>query len=225
MKLTKLELKWIFTTASTINPYYGDFAGLHPSLKTVTRVDISSNQLSKLPIVLFQMPALKTLNASENAITCLPCLWLGGKKEKSVKHSSLKVGKKPYSSCENIPENLDFEDSVHDFNYAESGWNCPHLEDIELHHNSLTGLPTCLFELPLLKYLNVSYNDIQTLPFEMWTSPALKSLDLKGNFVRKLPVMKTKSTKGGNGKTSSLPRAKVLSLSKDNLPVDLRSDR
>lgn len=224
MKLTKLEQQWILTAASKINPYDGDFAGPHPSLKTITRVDISGNKLSKLPIVLFQMAALKTLNASENAITCLPCLWLGGKKEKKTKASSLKVGKKAYSSCENILENLVFEESVQDFSYAESGWNCPHLEDIELHHNSLADLPTCLFELPVLKYLNVSSNDIQTLPFEMWTSPALKSLDLKGNWVRKLPVMKTRRARAGTGnsKTSSLPRAKVLSLSKDNLPSDLR---
>lgn len=224
MKLTKLEQQWILTAASKINPYDGDFAGPHPSLRTITRVDISGNKLSKLPIVLFQMAALKTLNASENAITCLPCLWLGGKKEKKTKASSLKVGKKAYSSCENILENLVFEESVQDFSYAESGWNCPHLEDIELHHNSLADLPTCLFELPVLKYLNVSSNDIQTLPFEMWTSPALKSLDLKGNWVRKLPVMKTRRARAGTGnsKTSSLPRAKVLSLSKDNLPSDLR---
>ena len=224
MKLSKLEHHWILTAASTINPYDGIVAGLHPSLKTITRVDVSSNKLSKLPIVLFQMPALKTLNASENAITGLPSLWLGGKKEMAQKNN-LKAGKKPYSSCENIQENLAFEESEQDFTYAESGWNCPHLEDIELHHNSLTTLPTCLFELPTLKYLNVSSNDIQTLPFEMWTAPALKTLDLKGNFVRKLPVMKTRrGGRGSGGKTSSLPRAKALSLSKDNLPVDMRSE-
>lgn len=224
MTLPKLEYQWIFMAASTINPYDGMIAGLHPSLKTVTRVDVSTNKLVKLPIVLFQMPSLKTLNASENAITGLPSLWLGGKKDLAQKNS-LKAGKKPYSSCENIQENLAFEEGEQDFTYAESGWNCPHLEDIELHHNSLTTLPTCLFELPMLKYLNVSYNDIETLPFEMWTAPVLKSLDLKGNFVRKLPVMKTRrGGRGGNGKTSSLPRGKLLSLSKDSLPVDLRSE-
>ena len=217
MKLAKLDYQWILTAATTINPYNDTVVGLHPSLKTVTRVDISTNKLSKLPIVLFQMPSLKTLNASENSITGLPSLWLGGRKESA----HLKAGKKPYSSCENIQENLAFEESEQDFTYAESGWSCPHLEEIELHHNLLTSLPTCLFELPMLKYLNVAYNDVQTLPFEMWVAPALKSLDLKGNFVRKLPIMKTRR-KGGNGKTSSLPRSKALSLSKDNLPANFR---
>lgn len=224
MKLTKLEHQWILAAASIVNPYDGNFVGLHPSLKTITRVDISGNKLSRLPIVLFQLSALKTLNASENTISGLPSLWLGGKKE-VTQRNSFKAAKKPYSSCENIQENLAFEDSEQDFTYAESGWNCPHLEEIELHHNSLASLPTCLFELPVLKYLNVSYNDIENLPFEMWTAPVLKSLDLKGNFVRKLPVMKTR--RGGRGvtsKTSSLPRAKALSLSKDNLPLDMRSE-
>ena len=220
MKLSKLENHWILTAASTINPYKETFAGLHPSLKTITRVDLSTNKLSKLPILLFQMPALKTLNASENELNSLPCLWIGGRKDVSTK-SSLKAGK-PYSSCENIHENLTSEESCQDFTYAESGWNCPHLEEIELHHNSLTALPICLFELPMLKYLNVSYNDIQTVPFEMWIAPSLKFLDLKGNFVKKLPVLKIRRKGGqGNGKTSTLPRAKVLSLSKDRL--DARS--
>lgn len=220
MKLSKLEHQWILTAAIAINPYNETFAGLHPSLKTITRVDISTNKLSKLPIVLFQMPALKTLNASENEINGLPSLWIGGRKDVLTK-SSLKAGK-PYSSCEDIHENLTFEERCQDFTYAESGWSCPHLEEIELHHNSLTALPTCLFELPMLKYLNVSYNDIETVPFEMWIAPALKILDLKGNFVKKLPVLKIRQKRGsGNGKTSSLPRAKVLSLSKDNL--DFRS--
>ena len=224
MTLPKLEYQWIFMAASTINPFDGMVTGLHPSLKTVTRVDISSNKLVKLPIVLFQMPSFKTLNASENSISGLPSLWLGGKRDLAQKNS-LKPGKKPYSSCEDIHENLALEEGEQDFTYAESGWNCPHLEDIELHRNVLTALPTCLFELPTLKYLNVSNNDIQTLPFEMWTAPVLKSLDLKGNFVSKLPVMKTRQGgRGGNGKTSSLPRAKLLSLSKDSLPIDARSE-
>ena len=216
MKLTKVEHQWILAAASTMNPYHDTIAGFHPSLKTITRVDISTNKLTKLPIVLFQMPALKTLNASENEISGLPSLWIGGRKDISTR-SSLKAGK-PYSSCEDIHENLTFEESCQDFTYAESGWSCPHLEEIELHHNSLTALPTCLFELPMLKYLNVSYNDIQTVPFEMWTAPALKTLDLKGNFMKKLPVLKIRQKReSGNGKTSSLPRAKVLSLSKDSL--------
>lgn len=223
MKLSKLEPQWILTAASAINPYNEQFTGsLHPSLKTITRVDFSTNKLLKLPVVLFQLPALKTLNASENEISSLPCLWLAGRKDVSTK-SSLKAGK-PYSSCENIHENLTFEDSSQNFSYAESGWNCPHLEEIELHHNSLTALPTCLFELPMLKYLNVSHNDIQTVPFEMWIAPALKTLDLKGNYVKKLPVLKIRRKAGpGNGKSATLPRAKVLSLSKDSL--DLRSVR
>ena len=217
MKLSKLEYQWILKAASTINPYPDMVVGLHPSLKTITRVDISTNKLTKIPIVLFQMPSLKTLSASENEINGLPSLWLGGRKDVS-KTSSLKAGK-PYNSCENIHENLTFEESCQDFTYAESGWSCPHLEEIELHHNSLTSLPTCLFELPMLKYLNVSYNDIQTVPFEMWTAPALKTLDLKGNFVKKLTVLKVRRNGGGsgNGKSSTLPRAKVLSLSKDCL--------
>lgn len=217
MKLSMLEPQWILTAACTLNPYSEAFAGLHPSLKTITRVDVSNNKLSKLPIVLFQMPALKTLSASDNEINGLPSLWIGGRKDVSSK-SSLKAGK-PYSSCENIHENLTFEESCQDFTYAESGWNCPHLEEIELHKNSLTTVPVCLFQLPMLKYLNVSYNDIQTVPFEMWTAPALKTLDLKGNFVKKLTVLKIRKNGGGstNGKSSTLPRAKVLSLSKDSL--------
>ena len=215
MNLPRVEHQWICHVASVMNPYdNAGLGGLHPSLKTVTHVDISTNTISKLPVVLFQMPSLKVLNASENSLTCLPCLWLGGRRETPQKGSA--ANGKLYKSCENV---LNDDPSVQekdcDFTYAESGWNCPHLEEMDLHHNSLTSLPTCLFELPSLKTLIASSNDLQIVPFDMWTAPSLRTLELKENFLRTLPVVRFQR-KGSKGRSSTLPRAKVLSQNKES---------
>lgn len=170
------------------------------------------------------MVVLKIFNVLENVIICLLCLWFGGKKEKKMKVSSLKVGKKVYSLCENILENFVFEESVQDFSYVEFGWNCLYFEDIELYYNFLVDLLMCFFELLVLKYLNVLFNDIQIFLFEMWIFFVLKLLDLKGNWVRKLLVMKIRCVRVGigNSKILSLFCVKVLFFSKDNLLSDFR---
>ena len=219
MKLSSIHPQWIVEAAKYINPTVelGSTA-MHPILRTITKLDISFNKLVRLPLIVFQLPSLKSLNASENSIKGLPSLSPGKKKE-TVKSGGLANGKLCWSQpdCHSILENSDTEDSDLDFNYQESSWDCPYLEELELHHNSLMTLPTCVFELPSLKYLNASYNDIDSLPFAMWSSPSIKNLDLKGNDLKNLPLFKArgKSGKAKPGKTSTLPRSKVLNTHKE----------
>ncbi|XP_048577768.1 leucine-rich repeat serine/threonine-protein kinase 1 isoform X2 [Nematostella vectensis] len=218
MKLVSVHPQWIVDAAKKLNPQVAaGNVGLHPVLKTITRIDISCNKLTKLPQIIFQLPSLKTLNASDNQISSLPSLYSGGVRVQNSCSSATAPNGKKFMSCDNIADSVITEIEDNDFTYAESSWNCPHLEEIELHHNSLTSLPTCVFELPSLRYLNVSSNDIVTLPFAMWLAPALKIFDLKNNYLKALPIFREKGKKGA-GKTSSLPRPKnKLSKSRDAL--------
>lgn len=223
MKLSLVHPMWIVEAAKYINPNVEPgTSAMHPVLRTITRLDISSNKLVKLPLIVFQLPSLKSLNVSENNFTGLPSLSPGKRKEKEECNglANGQLNGKLYRSQPNchtiLPESNEDRDS--DFTYQESSWECPYLEELELHHNSLTTLPSCVFELPSLKYLNASFNDIDSLPFAMWSSPSIKNLDLKGNYLRNLPLFKArgKSTKAKSGKTSTLPRSKVLNPNKNS---------
>lgn len=218
MKLNQIHPQWIVDAAKYINPQVASGnVGLHPVLKTITRLDISGNALNKLPLIIFQLPSLKVLNISENSLSSLPTLHNGRRTQ--LGNGSGNSFSKKFHSCDNITDRVSEEIEDSDFNYAESSWNCPHLEEIEMHHNSLPSLPTCIFELPTLRFLNASYNDIDSLPFAMWFSPMLKTLDLKGNYLKTLPLTeetKKKTPKAGL-KTSTLPKPRNISKSRDDL--------
>lgn len=210
MKLTKILHQWLVSAASFINPQIGLVdGGQHPVLNTITRLDISANKLTQLPLVVFQLPCLKVLSASENSLSTLPSLGPRRKRE-TAPQNGVPNGKFS-NSCDDVGEGDNTEDS--DFTYRESSWNCPHLEEIELNRNSFTTLPTCLFQLPSLRYLNMSFNDIDSLPFDMWMAPVLKTLELKGNYLKKLPVIKGR-VPNGRRKAATLPRAKVIPAEK-----------
>jgi len=218
MKLTNIHPQWIVDAAKRINPQVAaGNIGLHPVLKTITRLDISGNSLSKLPLIIFQLPSLKILNISENSLSSLPSLHNGRVRPGN---GATSVTAKKYHSCDNITDRIIEEEEDVDFTYAESSWNCPHLEEIEVHRNSLITLPTCIFQLPMLKFLNTAYNDIDTLPFAMWFAPVLKTLDLKGNYLKMLPLSKEVKRRPTSNpkpppKTSNKPRN--MSKSRDDI--------
>lgn len=217
MKLSSIHPQWIVDAAKRINPQVAAAnVGLHPVLKTITRLDLSGNSLAKLPLIIFQLPSLRILNLSENALACLPSLHNG--KVKPVNGNGMaSVNVKKYHSCDNITDRIIEEEVEADFTYAESSWNCPHLEEIEIHHNSLTTLPTCVFQLPMLKFLNVSYNDIDSLPFGMWFAPVLKTLDLKGNYLKVLPLTKEVKKKLPKAIPKTNVKPRYMSKSRDDI--------
>lgn len=156
---------WILNAGIDFNPpelttKLKDDLGL--TLKMFTSIDISNNNLESLPLILFQMPSLKTLNLSGNNINCLP-----------------------------IPpvHNPSDADSDNDgFSMFTQNWNCPSLETLELSKNRMTELPKNIFQMPNLNSANFSDNQITSLPFEMWLAPSLKILTLKNNRLKTLPI-------------------------------------
>lgn len=131
------------------------------ALMAITRLDISNNQLTELPLCIFQMSSLRHFNAANNKIFKLP-------EADKTSSSSPKTKRDPRTT------NL-------------SGWCCPVLEEIHLHDNRLDSVPPCLFTLPSLTILDLSNNKLQTLPFKMWSAPKLRELNLSLNMLHDLP--------------------------------------
>ncbi|XP_071957190.1 leucine-rich repeat serine/threonine-protein kinase 1-like [Antedon mediterranea] len=180
MELIIIETDWLIEASLRYNitlQNYEVSPGIqHPCLSAITRIDISDNSLSELPLVIFQLPSLHVLSAAKNKISKLP---IGKSKketakvEKSDKRHT--VGSIPSASTKSQCEN------------QEVIWNCPMLSHIDLNNNWLDKLPAVMFHLPVLETLNVHGNQLKQLPFDMWMAPKLKHLDLSKNKLEELP--------------------------------------
>jgi Leucine-rich repeat (LRR) protein len=130
-------------------------------LHTITRCDLSANQLESLPFALFQIETLKYLKLSGNGLRRLPA----GKSKELDDVNILLINN----------ENL--------------YWTCNQLEEIELDNNQLVELPAQLFLIKSLKHVNVSNNTLEALPIEMWQAPSLFDLNASFNRLTHLPIV------------------------------------
>lgn len=128
----------------------------------VTKVDLSNCGLRCLPIEVFQFPNLEILAADSNELTCLPV----------VPGHIATATTDEYQS---------------DPPLAQSGWRCLSLQQLSLKQNSLSLLPQCLFQLPLLMTLDVSHNQLTMLPENIWIAPQLHRCICSNNRLASLP--------------------------------------
>ena len=131
-------------------------------VKLFTIINLSNNELESVPTILFQLPSLVELNISNNKIKLLPTTNGAEEEINSDENSTL-----------------------------TENWNCPSLQEFELHHNQVTFLPKEMFAMPSLHTVNCEWNNIDKLPFDMWIAPSLKILILSHNNLSDLPVFAT----------------------------------
>lgn len=164
--LTQLKTQWLIDAALHLNPKLKQNPrSYNIALYAITRLDISSNSLTSLPLAVFQLCSLKYLNAAQNKIEKLPVPEESPKRKYSKKHSS---------------ENLQYF--------------CPVLEELYLQDNRLDMIPDCIFKIDNLVTLNVSNNKLQYLPYSLWLAPKLKELNASFNLLKELPCGSTVST-------------------------------
>ena len=128
----------------------------------VTKVDLSNCGLRYLPIEVFQFPNLEVLAADSNELTCLPV--------------------EPSHIATTTTDEYQWDPAL-----AQSGWRCLNLEQLSLKQNSLSLLPQCLFQLPLLTILDVSHNQLTMLPDNIWIAPQLQRCICSNNRLALLP--------------------------------------
>ena len=145
--LREIDGKWLTLTS----PFYSfdlgpmfEMGSLMCQPITFTRVDYTSivsvflqkNNLKTVPLELFNLPNVQTINISYNELQYLP--------DKS---------------------DIDFRNlSSEGSETTDDGlWKCHELLFLSLSHNKLTSLPTCLWLLPSLQKLNADDNNLKSL--------------------------------------------------------------
>ncbi|KAK7861679.1 hypothetical protein R5R35_005355 [Gryllus longicercus] len=166
-ELAEVRKQWLIDAALTVNPKLK----LNPRnqdvvLFAVTRIDLSKNALTWLPLVLFQLHSLRYLNVAQNKIERLPIRTDKGGLASPAKKSGSKSNKTTVT---------------------KTGYTAPVLEELYLQDNRLDQIPEDIFQLPSLVTLDISNNKLQTLPYNMWKAPKLKELNAAFNLLRELP--------------------------------------
>ena len=119
------------------------------SLVPITELNISENQLSSVPLEIFQMPSLRTLLLSHNKITELPtsCDFY-----QDVYTSGLTRLVLDSNQLTGIPEDLC------------RGLACS-LKDLSVEYNQLQSLPPGLWVMPKLRRIKLAHNKLERLHY------------------------------------------------------------
>lgn len=161
--LTQIRTQWLTDAALHLNPKLKQNPRSYDiALYAITRLDISNNNLTHVPLAVFQLFSLKYLNIAQNKIEKLP----------------LPVASPP-------KKGLRRKIATHT---EELNYTCPVLEELYLQDNRLDHIPEAVFRLPALITLVVSNNKLQYLPYNMWLSPKLKELNASFNLLKELPT-------------------------------------
>ncbi|XP_050524105.1 leucine-rich repeat serine/threonine-protein kinase 1 isoform X2 [Daktulosphaira vitifoliae] len=161
-KLDNIKSQWLIDAALHINPKLK----MNPRSKeivlfAITRLDISNNSLTQVPIIIFQLPSLRYLNLAQNKIEKLP--------------NSSNYGHVTSPTTKKISR------------FYKSVYTASVLEELYLQDNRLDKIPEDLFRLPSLTTLDVSNNKLQSVPFQMWQAPKLKDFNISFNLIKELP--------------------------------------
>ncbi|CAH1175605.1 unnamed protein product [Phaedon cochleariae] len=159
--LTQIKTQWLTDAALHLNqklkqnPRNYDIA-----LYAITRLDISNNCLTSVPLAVFQLYSSRYLNMAQNRISKLPI----------PVASPVKKGYRKKLARE-----------------EDQKYCCPVLEELYLQDNRLDQIPEAIFKLPSLVTLVVSNNKLQYLPYNLWLAPKLKELNASFNLLKELP--------------------------------------
>lgn len=136
--LESLATEWLTTAALKFN------ARLRHSrlaLVAITRLDLSFNRITEIPVVIYQLQSLCILDLSQNLIqnidspppsACLPCL-------------------------ENLNLEANYIQTLPPFLFSKT---CPNLKTLNAAGNRLRCVPSVIWTAPKLKELNLSSNEI-----------------------------------------------------------------
>lgn len=116
-------------------------------LTMVTEVNVGSNQLTEVPVELFQMQSLHVLKLSHNAISSLPT---SKDPYTTLYTSAIQRLELDWNQLETLPEDL--------FRGVANS-----LEELSVECNQLKGLPPGLWVCPKLRMLKLSRNQLSRL--------------------------------------------------------------
>lgn len=167
----------------------------------VHTVHLQKNELRFVPVELFQLPNVCTIDLSQNELMVLL-----ENEEANIRCQELRVLKLSNNKLSCLPSSLWLLPSLQklfvDQNELKSLISskdpskiddifCPSLEEINLSRNKLEGLQDFLFLLPQLTKLDLSRNKLVCLPYSLWLCESLQKLKLSHNELSYLPHCET----------------------------------
>ena len=206
MKITELGGSW-FVEESPFFPSHAedDEGKMLPmtSLPTelnaykLTKVSVTDNNLSSIPVELLQLPYLQSLDVSFNhipdissQISCpsLKYLYLSNNK---IIELPTTIWYLPHLEELQVKKNFLAsigKDSIDPLRLSKL------LKVVDISHNKLDELPSFIPDLPALEELYVSHNELTTLPHNLWECRTLRELDASYNSLVTLPSCEPQST-------------------------------
>ena len=134
------------------------------SLRHITHLNLASNELREVPIELFLLPHLESLDLSNNQLESLPSVTL--------------------------PPAPELGAGIHEQDRKGMGqrisYRCNNLRSLQLSKNCLQSLPSQLFMLEMLEELDASHNSLSVLPLLLWLPSKLNKLILHHNMLSQL---------------------------------------
>ena len=135
---------------------------------SLVNIDLSHNRLSQLPVEIFRLQSLESLNVSFNDITRIqhPMMWFGGPKVLLASHNRL----------ENVQVSAATQQKLAS---AISSSPSPRLWHADLSHNNYTSVPQSLMVCRELQSLNMEGNlGLKTITPEIASLPHISNLIL-----------------------------------------------
>jgi hypothetical protein len=134
-----------------------------PSLN-VSKLDLSNQNLTKIPAEIFELKNLKTLNLSNNKISTIPADIVRLKRLKKLDISNNGIS-----------------------NFYAKICQLPKLEVLNLNNNLLKTIPRQIKYLTELKVLSIANNNIITLPNEIGELKKLRKINISKNIFDAFP--------------------------------------
>uniref|UniRef100_A0A3P8QL91 Leucine rich repeat containing 40 n=1 Tax=Astatotilapia calliptera TaxID=8154 RepID=A0A3P8QL91_ASTCA len=196
-------------------------------LPGLTTLDLHDNQLSSLPSALGELQNLQQLRLSHNQLDSLPVEMCTLKNLRSLTLQQ--------NLLENLPEDLgqlanltELDASSNQLKSLPSSFGClVSLQKVNLCHNQLSGLPDSLARLTNVKLLDCSDNQLTEIPESLSEMLALEQLYLRHNklrFLPKLPAPALKELYVGNNQIEQLQTEQLSCLTAISL-LELRNNK
>ncbi|XP_040063471.1 leucine-rich repeat-containing protein 40 [Ixodes scapularis] len=153
----------------------------------LTKLYLSSNQLTVLSPDIERLQALNILEINDNQLCGLPETMgkLGQLSKLNISRNKIESLPESFFELKELRQLIGHHNSISELSDDIS--NLSLMEMMDLSHNRLLSLPATIGFLSRLTNLNLSHNNLTELPPEMGSMNALQVLDVSVNKLRSLP--------------------------------------
>lgn len=155
---------------------------------SVTTLDLSENELKRIPYSVRKLKNLKFLDVSKNHIKRIPCFLkkMDSLQELTINYNQLKkLSKRDIKKFKNLKS---IHMGANGLTHIPQNINeLSEIETLNFGINSISTLPATFSELISLEHLIFYRNQFEEMPEEIWALKKLKQIDFYHNQIKKIP--------------------------------------